>query len=211
MSTGASSFPPIVPQPVVGDSRDAAWPGWIGGLSIAFAGLTLLGACCGSATLLSVKLFGGMAGMDMELPSPPRIMVGMVVLGGVVAVVMAAMLLIGGIGTLRRRPSGPRLLVRYAAISLVLAIVQLPLNLMSIRPGAEWGSALAHAQFDALEKNGTQVTDAQRAEADAQAEPTAVNYVMTVGGTLIGCVYPAVLLVFLRRPRVRAQWEAWAG
>jgi hypothetical protein len=209
MSTGASSFPPIVPQPVVGDSRDAAWPGWIGGLSIAFAGLTLLGACCGSATLLSVKLFGGMAGM--EFPSPPRLLVGMTVLGGVVAVVMAVMLMIGGIGTLRRRPTGPRLLVRYAAISLVLALVQLPLTLMSIRPSAEWGSAIAHAQFDALEKNGTQVTDAQRAEADAQAEPTAVNYVMSVGGTLIGCVYPAVLLVFLRRPRVRAQWEAWAG
>jgi hypothetical protein len=209
MSTGASSFPPIVPQPIADPSRDSTWPGWIGGLSLAFAGLTLLGACCGSATLLSVKLFGGMAGM--ELPSPPRLMVGMTVLGGVVAAVMAVMLLIGGLGTLRRRPSGPRLLVRYAAISLVLALVQLPVTLMSIRPGAEWGSAIAHARLDAVEKNGTQVTDAQRAEADAQAEPTAVNYVTWVGGTLIGCVYPVVLLVFLRRPQVRAQWEAWAG
>lgn len=209
MSMGTSSFPPIVPQPAVDHSRDAAWPGWIGGLSIAFAGLTLLGACCGSASILSMNLFGGMAGM--KFPNPPRIMVGLAVLGGVVAAVMAVMLMIGGIGTLRRRPSGPRLLVRYAAISLVLAIVLLPVNLMSVRPGAEWGSAMMHAQLDALEKNGTQVTDAQRAEADAQAEPTAVSYAMSFGGTLIGSIYPVVLLVFLRRPQVRAQWEAWAG
>lgn len=202
-------FPPIVPSPVTDDARDAVWPGWIGGLSIAFAGLTLLGACCGSASLLSTSLLGGMAGV--EFPSPPRVLVLMALAGGVIGVVMAVVLMIGGLGTVRRRPSGPRLLVRYAVISLALSLAQLPLALASVRPGAEWGSAMMHAQLDAMEKNGTQVTDAQRAEADRQAEPGAFNYFMTIGGTLFGCTYPVVLLVFLRRPRVRAQWQSWAG
>ena len=209
MSTNDPSFPPIVPQPMADDGRDAVWPGWIGGLSIAFAGLTLLGVCCGSATVLSVGAFGGT--MGMEMPGPPRLLVVMTVLGGIVGIVMAVMLMIGGIGTVRRRPAGPRRLLRYAVISLALACVQVPLAVVSVRPGAEWGSALMHAQLDAMEKNGAQVTDAQRADADAQAEPTAFNYVTSIGGTLLGLTYPVVLLAFLRRPRVRAQWESWAG
>lgn len=209
MSMNAGSFPPIVPQPVADDGRDAVWPGWIGGLSIAFAGLTFLGVCCGSATVLSTSAFGGM--MGMEMPSPPRLMVVMTVLGGIVGIVMAVMLMIGGIDTVRRRPAGPRLLLRYAVISLALACVQVPLAVASVRPGAEWGSSVMHAQLDAMEKNGAQVTDAQRADADAAAEPTAFTYVTSVGGTLLGLTFPAVLLVFLRRPRVRTQWQSWAG
>lgn len=203
-----SNFPPTYPSSAPGsDGRDARWPGWIGGFSVGLAALGMLGLCCGVGGLLSGSVFSKMSGM--EFPPPPRLIVVMTVAGGAVALVLAAMELSGGISTLRRKPSGPRMLLRYAVLSLLYAAVTVPLNYLTIRPGAEWAADIMHAQLDFAEKNGAKVTAESRAEAEAAREPTAFGYISPFVGSAIGIVFPLVLLTFLRRPDVRAQWESW--
>lgn len=203
-----TTAPPTLPDPNPGfDGRDSTWPGWIGGFAVGLGALGLLGMCCGIGGLLSGSLFGRMAGM--EFPPPPRIIVVATLAGGAVGLVLAVLELMGGISTLRRRRSGPRMLLRYAVASLLFAAVGIPLNFLTIRPGAAWGAEIMHAQLDAFEANGTKVTAEQRAEAEAAREPTALNYVTPFLGSAIGIVFPLVLLGVLRRPWTRAQWESW--
>jgi hypothetical protein len=67
------------------------------------------------------------------------------------------------------------------------------------------------AQLDALEKKGTAVAQEQRDEVEATREPNALSYAWALGLAGIGLAYPVVLLVFLRKPAVRAQCDSWQG
>ena len=187
--------------------QPATWPGWIGGLSVAFAALGLLGSCCGVFGLASASVVVQMTGM--ELPPAPNLILAGTVVGGVLGIALAVAELVGGIGTLRNKARGPRLLLRYATASLLLTVLLLPVNLVMVRPAAAWGAEIAHAQLDFLEKNGGKVTPAMREEADAAREPTALSYLGPLGGAALGTIWPVVLAVFLRNLRVRAHWERW--
>ena len=189
------------------DPRDLAWPGWIGGFAIGLSALGLLGVCCGSLGLASGAVFASMSGFEM--PPPPRIVVVTTAASFVPGVALVIYELLGGIATLRRKARGPRMLLRYAVIAIVLSLLLAPLSYLAIKPGADWGADIMHAQLDAMEKNGGTVTQADRDDAEAAREITAFNYVSTYGMTVVGLVFPVVLLVFLRRPAVRAQWQTW--
>ena len=208
---GADSLPRMNLAPPTHADADldqpAAWPGWIGGLSIAFSSLGLLGSCCGMMGLASGTVVARMTGV--EFPPPPRVLLAATVAGSLVGIALSIAQLVGGIGTLRNRSGGPRLLLRYATVSLVLTAVVLPVNVLMVRPGAEWGAEIAHAQLDFVEKNGGKVTAEMRAEAEAAREPTAFSYAGPVGVAALGTIFPIVLAVFLRKPYVRARWERW--
>lgn len=203
-----TSAPPTVrdASPAV-DPRDLAWPGWIGGFAVGLAGLGMLGLCCMSMGLFSGAALASVA--KIEMPPAPRIIVVSTIVGVVPGVALAIYQLLGGIATLRRKASGPRMLLRYAVIAIVLSLLLAPLSYLAIKPGADWGADIMHAQLDAMEKNGGTVTQADRDDAEAAREITAFNYVSTYGMTVVGLVFPVVLLVFLRRPAVRAQWQTW--
>ena len=203
-----NTAPPTVrdSSPAV-DPRDLAWPGWIGGFAIGLSALGLLGVCCGSVGLASGAVFGSMSGFEM--PPPPRIVVVTTAASFVPGVALVIYELLGGIATLQRKARGPRMLLRYAVMSFVLSLLLVPLEYATIKPDADWTADFAHAMLDLREKNGDTVTQADRDEADAEREITAFNYVSTYGMTAVGLVVPVVLLVFLRRPAVRAQWQNW--
>lgn len=191
------------------DPRDLAWPGWIGGFAIGLSALGLLNVCCGSLGLVSGTVFASMAGIEM--PPPPRTIVVATVASFVPGVALAAYQLLGGIATLQRKAKGPRMLLRYAVIAVVLSLLLAPLTYLSVKPGAEWGADIMHAQLDAMEKNGVKVAPAERDKAEAAREVTPLNYASSYGMTVVGLVFPVVLLVFLRRPAVREQWQSWGA
>ena len=143
------------------------------------------------------------------MPAPPRLIVVTTVIGGILWLGLSAALTLGGIGTLRQRRGGPRKLLTYATASIVLSLLLLPLNILAVPPGAQWGSDIMHAQLDAKEKAGGKVAPEDREEATAAREPTAFNYAGTIGVAALGLGFPVFLAVFLRRPGVRALWESW--
>jgi hypothetical protein len=206
-----SAVPPTGPTPGASFQSEESlkWPGLIGGLSIAFGIITLLGSCCGGVGMAVLPFALGAAGMKMgAIPGP---IVGWLVFDVVASLALGYMLFAGGIGTLRRRAGGPRMLLRYAAARLVLVVPMLVIGLLLVPTSAAWSAQFMEAQYAAQEEAGQPITEEEQAALEAARTPTALSYVSTAIGPILGCIYPAILLVWLRRPDVRATWERWEG
>jgi hypothetical protein len=205
------SIPPIPPTGPVADAAphpdDATWPGWIGGLAIAFGSLTLLGSCCGAMGVLVSPAMGGMAGMDF--PPAPGVVVAWMVFDLLLGLVLGGMLILGGIGVLRRRVSGPRMLLKYAMVRVALVVIMIPGALMIMTPSAEWGADLAQAQLDWQAEQGAAVTEADQKRVDDARDPGTVGVAQAVLGPIVGAAFAGILLLVLRRPTVRSAWERW--
>lgn len=203
-----SSTPPTGPTAAsVPHPDDAAWPGWIGGLAIAFGSLTILGSCCGAMGVFVSPAMGGMAGMDF--PPAPGIVVAWMSFDLLLGLALGGMLILGGIGVLRRRVSGPRMLLRYAVARVALVLILIPAAFMVMKPTAEWGADIGQAQLDWQAEQGVAVTEADQKRVDDARDPGALGVVQAVGAPIVGAAFAAVLLVFLRRPAVKAGWERW--
>lgn len=205
------AVPPTGPTPGAPSRSDEGlkWPGLLGGLSIAFGIITLLGSCCGGVGAALMPLALGAAGLKVG-PIPGSILAWMA-FDVLASLALGYMLFVGGIGVLRRRAGGPRMLLRYAAVRLVLAVPMLVIGLLLVPASATWSAQFIEAQHAAQEEAGQPITEEQEAELEAARTPTAFNYVTTAIGPFLGCAYPIILLVWLRRPDVRAAWERWDG
>lgn len=210
MNSGAT--PPIGPDSnAATHPDDATWPGWVGGVSIALGALTGLGVCCGSAGMFGGPMMASkMAGIDM--PPAPGALIGYMLVDSLVGIVLAAMLIMGGLNTLRRRTSGPRTLRKYAILRLALALPILIGGLWLLRPQAEWGAGIVRATNEWKESQNPPipVSDAEREQESPQA-PGALQYGGIGVGVVIGIAWPLVVLAVLRRPdstKTIAHWDA---
>ena len=207
--TSYGAVPPTGPTPGASFVSDESlkWPGLIGGLSIAFGIITLLGSCCGSVGMALLPRILGAAGM--QVGSTPGAIVAWMVFDVVASLALVYMLFAGGIGTLRRRAGGPRMLLRYSAVRLVLVVPMLVVGLMLVPTSTKWSAQFLEAQYAAKEEAGQPITEEEEAALEAARNPTALSYVSTAIAPILGCIYPAILLVWLRRPDVRGTWEQW--
>ena len=203
------AVPPTGPTPGAPAQSDDTlrWPGLIGGLSIAFGIITLLSSCCGGVGMALVPFVLGAAGMKTG-PIPGSIVAWMA-FDVVASLALGFMLFSGGLGVLRRKPGGPRMLLRYAAVRLVLVVPMLVGGIMLVPTSTKWGAQFMEAQLAAQEESGQPITEDQEAALEAARTPTAFSYASTAITPLLGCIYPAILLVWLRRPDVRSVWERW--
>ena len=209
--TSFGAVPPTGPTPgaPVQSDADLRWPGLLGGLSIAFGIITLLGTCCGSGSLALMPFLLGSAGMEM--PPMPGSILAWIVFDAGVSLVLGLMLFMGGLGLLRRRAGGPRMLLRYAVVRLALVVPMLAIAIALVPASATWSAGFLEAQMKAQEESGQPVTEEQEEALAAARTPSPLNYASAVIGPLLGCAYPIILLVWLRRPQVRATWETWEG
>lgn len=211
-------FKPFDPTPPTGPGATAShsqvvenstWPGWIGGISIGIGGLTLLASCCGTAGMFSMKLMSG--AMPIKFPDAPGAMVIGMGVDVLISIVLSAILLIGGIATLRRRSSGPRQLRRYAYIRIGLALPLLLIGFWMLGPATEWQAGIVRAtnEWKESQKPPMPVSEEERA-GERAGDPGVFQIAQVVGGSVIGLIYPSILLIVLSRPRVReeiGQWE----
>lgn len=188
--------------------EESAWPNWIGGISIGFGALMLLGSCLGVAGVFLTPWGLKMAGI--EAPPTPGPMVIVTGVDAILTLVLGAMLLTGGIALLRRRESGIRRLKTYAQVRVALALPLLLAGLWIMGPSAKWAADLAAASNDFKESKKLPVTEAER-EAAKNTEPSTLQIGSTVAGSVIGLVYPVILLVFLGKPRVRDEAARWGN
>ncbi|MFM8697506.1 MAG: hypothetical protein ACKOF7_02365, partial [Phycisphaerales bacterium] len=205
------AVPPTGPTPGAPFQSEESlkWPGLIGGLSIAFGIITLLGSCCGTVGMAVMPFALGAAGV--KAGAIPGSIIGWFVFDVVASLALGFMLFSGGIGTLRRRAGGPRMLLRYAAVRLVLVVPMLVVGLMLVPTSTKWSAQFVEVQMAAQEEGGQPITEEQEAALEAARTPTALSYVSTAIGPFLGCIYPVILVVWLRRPDVRATWERWEG
>jgi hypothetical protein len=219
-----SSQPPFVPfdpTPPTGpgasasaaqgnNDSDSTWPGWIGGISIAIGGLTLLASCCGMAGILSVKLFAG--AISAKFPNAPAAWVLSMGIDGYFSVVLGAFLVVGGIATLRRRQSGLSHLRNYAYLRIGLALPLLLLGFLSLGQATEWQAGIVRAnnEWKESQKPPMPVSEDERA-GEIPGEATFLQRAQVVGWCIIGLIYPTVILIVLAAPHRReeiARWES---
>jgi hypothetical protein len=186
--------------------EESAWPNWIGGISIGFGALMLLGSCLGVAGIFLTPWGLKMAGI--EAPQTPGPMVIVTSIDAILTLVLGAMLLTGGIALLRRRESGIRRLKTYAQVRVALALPLLLAGFWIMGPSAKWAADLAAASNDFKESKKLPVTEAER-EAAKNTEPSTLQIGSAVAGSVLGLVYPVILLVFLGKPRVREEAARW--
>lgn len=100
-----------------------AWPKVVGIISIVLGSLWSLCGLCGSVWFFAAPAFMKMA--EQQFGPPPQVMfptaaqTGITVLGTFLSV----LLLVAGIATVRRRPSGRTLHLVYAPIEIVMSLV----------------------------------------------------------------------------------------
>jgi hypothetical protein len=188
--------------------EESSWPSWIGGISIGFGALMLLGSCLGVAGIFLTPW--GLKAAGIDAPPTPGPMVIVTGFDAIVTIVLGTMLLTGGIALLRRRESGIRRLKNYAYVRVALAIPLLLAGFWIMGPSAKWAADLAAASNDFKESKKIAVTEAER-EAAKNTEPSTLAVGSAVAGSVIGLIYPVILIVFLSKPRVRDEAARWGN
>ena len=209
MNSGAT--PPIGPDSnAASHPDDATWPGWVGGVSIAFGALTVLGVCCVNAGTLAGPLMLSMALSGIETPPTPGAVIGFMLVDALFGIVLAALLVMGGLNTLRRRSSGPRMLRRYVILRLAFVVPSLVGAIWILGPQAEWAAGTVRAMNEWKESRNPPiaVTEAEREQETAQP-PGAREFVWIGVGVVIGIAWPLVVLAVLRRPDSMKNIEHW--
>lgn len=191
------------------------WPTTIGSIAIIFGAIGALMSLWGlaSSTIMSAMTTPGMpAGFAI-----PAEMTTFNLVDSLLGLAFAAMLIVGGIATLRRRRNGPRVLRTYAIIRLVLVVP------LSVTQGY-LSSRMMEKVVAAMERTESATQPAQDTDADAAPAPAKnagpppamMKQIMTfsaVGGTvcagLLSAVWPTVLLVLLANGRRKDEIAGW--
>ncbi len=204
-TTGDPQTPAAMTPPTeLGDApeRRSTWPTVIGILAIVFGALGVLGACMGMASYVFVAIVGGqMQGMPGVQKAQLEVMRQYMVPNSifvVVGTVVAAWLLVAGIGVLRRRPWSRGATVSWAVAKIIYAI-----------PASVLGYFHNKAQLEAME---------QAAIDSGTPIPTGIFTIMqSVGVAMMGWsmlwvwALPLFLIIWFRSAPVKTEVERWAA
>ena len=126
------------------------------------------------------------------------------------SVVLAVLLMLGGLGTLQRKQSGPRRLRTYAITRVALALPLLACGMWMLPANAEWAARIAQATIDFKErqKPPIAVTQAERDAAHA-TEPNGFQKFSMVFGTVSGLIFPVIVLSVLARAGTKQDIESF--
>lgn len=157
-------------------------------LAIIWGSLSVLGLLCTIPQYMGVK-FGPNPVMDGIRNDPTLFGFMMVTMG--IGLVLAILLLAGGIGALSLKPSARSMLIWYSVLYLVTGILGLLLNILWINPRME------QVVNQSFQLNPQLNNPGMRA---------GIRY-STYGGMCFGLlllIWPVVVLYFMSRPHVKA-------
>ena len=123
--------------------------------------------------------------------------------GGLSGLVLQIMLLISGIGLIRLTPWGRSLAVWWAGIQIVQVLILLAINLAMILPMSQAGNEKQIARMEEIVKT----KGANSPEAAALPMTKFMGSFQTgiaVGTSLLGIIYPVIVLALLKTPGARA-------
>jgi len=191
----APAVPPRERLPFEPVARSPLWPTVLGVIAVVFGALGAIGACFRMLSLLIMQPLGQAAARQGQ-PDPFAFMsdwAGWIVTVSVAALLVAGMLLAGGIGLLRRAAWGRGVILAWVVAKMILVIAQVFMNF-----------EMQKDQMAALAESGTTVSG-------MQAMIQAMGVVGVVIGILWGWALPVFMLIWLSRAKVRAQVAGWSG
>lgn len=198
-SVGGGSAPPTAPVAVAPPTRPgeirrvgrrSAWPTVFGVISIVLGGGGVLGGIGG---IVSTVFLGAMTAAMMGASAGTIRVVN--VLSSAVALVVASVLLAGGIGLTMRRRWGARTVLAWAVVKMVVTV-----------PAVAAGAWVQHLSF---QHSMQQAASQSPGAALPPGVGVAMAAVTVVFGLAWGWAWPVLCLVWLGRTRCRAEWSTW--
>jgi hypothetical protein len=106
-----------------------------------------------------------------------------------IGMVLAILQIAGGIAALSLKPSGRRMLIWYAIVQIAITVVSLPLQWAVIYPRM------------------VQVVGAKVAANSPVMTGMKIGFFIGLGVALLSLIWPALVLYFMNRPRVKTAFE----
>lgn len=184
------------------------WPTVLGTVAVVYACLGLVLQCIGLfGIFLGPRIQASFMALD-PVPVPVPLLVLQSTLC-VLGVVLGVMLLLGGIGTLRRRVRGPRLVNLWVYARLSLLLVGVVATFLTLDLNVDYQLEVGKGVEAYLEKNGADPEVIASAVPDrALIRERLVVWPLVF--TAMTAVCPVVLGLMLSRRRVREEWQAWS-
>ncbi len=187
--------PPLAPPAYPGPAERASWPGVVGVICIVFGGLGILGGVWGIIAPLFNEWLASLMPPEQQATMEAAAKVNPYpVATSLFMLAIAALLLAGGIGLVRRRGGAIGLLRAWAAIKIVWVIV-----------GTFVGLHMTHALMEEMQN--------QMGSGPApgmEAIMTASLVFGVVVGILWGCALPVFVLIWFSRRKIRNEVASWA-
>ncbi|MEE9128565.1 MAG: hypothetical protein V3T84_00995 [Phycisphaerales bacterium] len=185
--TDAGAIPP----------KPSSWPMVIGVIAIVFGSLATLGGCFGLGSSLFIDQFMSLMpqGEDSELTSAMQGLKPVMIISASLTMVLAIVLLIGGIGVLRCRAWGRSTCLTWAGLKMVLVVCNSVLSYV-----------LQQAQFQAMAEDPNM---AGSMPGFLPALMQAMGAVGLVVGLLWGWALPVFMLIWFSRRKIKAEVAQW--
>jgi len=184
-----SPVPPTEPGELAASPRETRWPRILGIVSIILGILGVLAGAIGASAGLIVKTLRAMVedqgAVDWEAV---RRAVAWLARISLVAAILAVMLLVVGIGLVRRRGWAIRLGKVWAIAQIVVTVL-----------GTAGSHVIQRAILEALRQSG----------GTAGGVPISSSLAGTVWSILWGCALPVFMLIWFARQEIREEVAAW--
>lgn len=193
----ARTAPPTVPGSLGAVARRSRWPGVIGSISLALGVLGVLGGAVGAASqLISSRIQSMVPGQEVVFDAQRKWMAESIGVQSAGALI-AGLLIVAGAGLLMRRRWSRPVFFAWAILRVVGGIA-----------AAMVTYGMQRDQFEAMSRmnpgaGGGPPPAVMTAVGDITVLATAVGY------GLWAALWPAFMVVWLCRPKIRAEMSAW--
>ncbi|MCH8152385.1 MAG: hypothetical protein IH830_08445 [Planctomycetes bacterium] len=191
--------PPVEPGEI--PHRPSAWPMVIGVIAIIFGSLAILQGCFGAVSSLFMSSLSGF--MPAEQATMLDAMEGLkpwMIIGAVLTLALGILLLVAGIGLVRRRAWSPTACMVWAGIKMMFVVGNTILADMA-----------QQAQFEAMQEMMQQDPNMPAAMPAMMGSFMQVFGVFTIVlGILWGWALPVFLLIWFSRGKIKAEVAGWA-
>lgn len=199
--------PPVEQGPLSVTRPPTVWPTVLGVIAIVFgAGGTLSNTCGTVANLFMPFILGSMAKVAGPGGSVVEAQVRMsqhyamfMVIGSLASLAVAVMLLIGGIGLLKRKARSVRILKIWAIVRLLVAI---PLSILGHRIGTE--------MFVAMEQAAAQSSKGAPMPLWFPGFLSSMGALGVVIGFMWAAALPVFMLIWFSRKAIKAEVAGWS-
>lgn len=202
MTTAEPPMPPPTPMTPPTDAgaippRRSTWPMVIGIIATILGSLAALGGCFGIGSSLFLDQFMSLVpqGEDAEMTSAMQGLKPAMIISASLTMVVAIVLLIGGIGLLRRRAWGRRTCMTWAGLKMVLVVCNSVLSYI-----------FQQAQFQAMVEDPNM---AGNMPGFLPALMQAMGAVGLVFGLIWGWALPIFMLIWFSRRKIKAEVAQW--
>lgn len=201
-----SDTPPVLPTDDL-EARSVRWPTVIGVISLVYGILAIIGNGCAGASPFATPFFLQMSGMDAEKLTMSPTLVWVQVGSGAIGMAIAIVLLVGGVGLLRRSTRSLGILKTWVALAIVTTIIGIGLGFVFLDANVQYQLDIQDATKAMIKDRGG---DVSQFPAKTAEEIKSQSRIMLAIFGLLPMVYP-VILGFLITSKSRAdQAMNWA-